>query len=116
MSIYPLAKSCVLNTVPVAFNCDHNLHWGRLYEAEDVDIEWHSMFIHIVVYSLLTPRKCLMRVKLRSYWRSWRRYRDLPWTRWNRYWRTLDGTVPTGMIFAGRPKKSRAYKYHFMLI
>lgn len=38
----------MLSALSSAFNCDHNLHWGRLYEAEDVDIEWHSMSIHIV--------------------------------------------------------------------
>jgi proteasome activator subunit 4 len=24
------------------FNRDHNLHWGRLYEAKDVKINWHG--------------------------------------------------------------------------
>lgn len=25
------------------FNRDHNVEWGRLYEPEDVVIEWHGM-------------------------------------------------------------------------
>jgi proteasome activator subunit 4 len=24
------------------FEKDHNVHWGRLYEAQDVKIEWHG--------------------------------------------------------------------------
>jgi len=24
------------------FDSDHNMQWGRLYEAQDVKIEWHG--------------------------------------------------------------------------
>jgi hypothetical protein len=24
------------------FDRDHNIHWGRLYEAKDVKIDWHG--------------------------------------------------------------------------
>ncbi|EPQ60983.1 hypothetical protein GLOTRDRAFT_53630 [Gloeophyllum trabeum ATCC 11539] len=41
--VYPLNNRFV-NTAEwndPAFNQDHNVHWGRLYQAKDVEIEWH---------------------------------------------------------------------------
>lgn len=29
----------------VDFNREHNIHWGRLYEAKDVKIDWHGVYI-----------------------------------------------------------------------
>lgn len=29
--------------VRIEFNRNHNLHWGRLMNPEDVKVEWHGM-------------------------------------------------------------------------
>lgn len=32
----------LLSPVIIDFDRNHNLQWGRLYESQDVKIEWHG--------------------------------------------------------------------------
>ena len=36
---------CVVLLSKVEFNKNHNLHWGRLINPEDVKLEWHGGFV-----------------------------------------------------------------------
>jgi proteasome activator subunit 4 len=38
--IPPLTQICI--TRLPAFDRDHHVHWGKMYETENVDIEWHG--------------------------------------------------------------------------
>lgn len=37
---------CLISEI-IEFNKDHNIHWGRLYNPEDVAIEWHGEYLGI---------------------------------------------------------------------
>lgn len=30
------------NSLRLDFDKKHNLHWGKLYEPQDVEVEWHG--------------------------------------------------------------------------
>lgn len=93
------------------FDQDHNTQWGRLYEAQDVHIEWHGMLVRYNAIHTLTLvlSQYLPLMRSLSSSKSLIKLRPMRWTKLRACWVRQSGIIPLAMTSAGKLRRYRSW-------